>query len=291
MPVLNNVHDNKIDVVIPYHDKDREIIEMCITGCFSNIHNLGNLYVVAKNIDQRFGRVRLIDEDKLFEGVLCKKYIESRLRTEHPDLLWRAGWLFQQFIKIGCSYAIPNLTNYYLVVDSDVVFLKKIYFFTDGKMLLTKAREFHQPYFDCYERLLGDSANREYSFIAHHMLICKPIMLEMLNKIEGRFNKTWYDSILDNIDNKEGSMFSEYETYGHYLKNHYPEAFVVRQLRNIQRFRIRYLLKILFNQVDYVTIHSYKKPENNPKVPPLIYKLFLGLVRNKVNRQKVKTMT
>ena len=76
------------------------------------------------------------------------------------------------------------------------------------------------------------------------MLISKVVMCDLLDKIEKKFNKIWYDAILDNLDNAE---FSEYETYGHYLKNHYPNKFIVRELNNVESFRLKYLLKDLFN--------------------------------------------
>ncbi len=120
------------------------------------------------------------------------------------------------------------------------------------------------------------------------MLMCKSIMVELLGSIEKRFKKSWYDAILDNIESKDGSMFSEYETYGHYLENHYPENLAVRRLRNTQRFKLRYLLRMLLGQVDYATIHSYKKPQNNPKTNPQIYKFFVNLVRKTVQAQKAR---
>lgn len=288
MTSSNNTIKNKIDVVIPYHEKDSKIIEMCICGCTKNIRDIGKIYVVSNSTDLKLDNIKLISENGFFNDVLSRKYIELRWVREYPTLAHRAGWLFQQFIKMGCSYSIPSLTDYYLIVDSDVVFLKRVHFLRNGRMLLTKSEEFHQPYFDCYERLLGEPANREHSFIAHHMLISKAVMLELLNKIEKRFNKTWYDAILDNLEYKEGSIFSEYETYGHYLKNHYPEKLIVRKLKNVQRFKIRCLLKLLFNMADYVTIHDYKKPKNNPKTNPQTYRLFLLLVKGKLKRQSAK---
>lgn len=280
---------DKIDVVIPYHEKDSEIIEMCITGCVNNVHNLGNIYVVTKSTDLAFDGAQVIDEDKLFNDGLNKKYIESRWSTENPDLVWRSGWFFQQFIKIGCSYAISNLSEHYLVVDADVVFLRRVHFFKDGRTLLAKTTEYHKPHFNCCEMLLGESINREHAFVAHHMPMCKSIVCELLDGIEKRFNKTWYDAILDNIDNEKNLIFSEYETYGHYLENRYPEKLVVRRLRNVQRFKVRHLLKVFLNLADYATIHDYKKPRNNPKTDPWIYELFIRLVRSKLQIKKTKT--
>ncbi len=283
---LNKVCNSKIDVIIPYHCKDSDILELCLAGCITNVRDLGRIYIVTENTDLTFDDIEIVDEANLFDDGLTKNYVEAELRTECPEFLRRSGWLFQQFIKMGCSYAITNLSDYYLVVDADVVFLRRVCFFHNERMLLAKSDEFHQPYFDFYEKLLGESANSKTSFVAHHMLICKSIMLELLHNIERRFNKSWYDAIISNINGDNTLMLSEYETYGHYLENHYPEKLIVRRLRNIQRFKMRSLLKILLNQADYVTIHNYKKPENNPKTNPRIYRLFLNLVRSKVQKQK-----
>jgi hypothetical protein len=285
------VPTNKIDVVIPYHSKDSDILEMCISGCVSNIYNLGNIYIVTKTKDlnfANFSNIYLINENELFTDGLSKRYIESRLHAECPGLVRRAGWLFQQLIKMGCSYAIAGLTEHYLVVDADVVFLKKIDFFREGRILVAKSDEFFRPYFDCYEKLLGESPDDRYSFVAHHMLISKTIMLELLDGLGKKFGKKWYDVIIENAHCGGGLVFSEYETYGHYLANRYQQSFLLRRLRNVQSFKIRYLLLILFNLADYVTFHDYKKPQNNPKTDPVKYKLFIGLVKYKLRKQKTK---
>lgn len=283
---LTNMSKKTIDIVIPYHNKDSDIIEMCVNGCINNVRNLGNIYVVTNDINLSLDRVQIIDENKLFGNELSKKQIELMLREKQPSLLHRHGWLFQQFIKMGCSYAIPNLTNFYLVVDSDVVFLKKINFFDNKRMLLAKTSEYYQPHFNCCERLLGEPVNQNNIFVAHHMLICKSIMLELLHNIENRFGQKWHEAILDNInsDTEHGSMLSEYELYGHYLENNHPEKMSVRKLRYVQSFKMRLLLPILFNQAYYVAIHNYKKPENNPKTNSLKYNLFLNLVKRRLEK-------
>jgi len=175
-----------------------------------------------------------------------------------------------------------------LMPNADVIFLKKMRFFKKGRVLLAKTKESHQSYFSCCEKLLGQPVNKTHTFIAHHMLIRKSIMLELLHNIENRFNKTWYDAILDNIntDGEHGSMIAEYELYGHYLENNYPEQLAIRKLRYVQRFKRRYLLPILFNQVYYVAIHSYKKPANNPKTDPDKYNLLLKLIRKKLKKTR-----
>lgn len=284
MMILNRATNRKIDVVIPYHGKDSKIIELCIQGCINNIENLGKIYIITSNTDLELHNIKLINEDKIFKDGLSKRYIELRWLVEYAVLAHRTGWLFQQFIKMGCSYAIPDLTDYYLVVDSDVVFLKKIDFFDNDIMLLTKTKEFHLPYFECYQKLLGESPNRQSSFVAHHMLISKVLMLELLDEIEKKFKKKWYDAILDNMDYKQASPFSEYETYGHYLQNHHADKFTTREPAWAQKLNFLCALAILFNRIDYFVFHNYKKTSKNK-----MFKLINAIVASKVYQEVRRT--
>ena len=49
--------------------------------------------------------MKLIDENNFFDDGLSKKYITSRLQDIAPKIAkTRAGWLFQQFIKMGSEW-------------------------------------------------------------------------------------------------------------------------------------------------------------------------------------------
>jgi len=99
-------------------------------------------------------------------------------------------------------------------------------------MLLTKAREFHQPYFQTYEKILGRPAKREFSFISQHMLIQKSVLREMLGEIERHCpgDENWAWKIMRNLAGEGSNRFSEYETYGNYVKEKYPERVQYREL-------------------------------------------------------------
>lgn len=46
--------------------------------------------------------------------------------------------------------------DYFLIWDADTIPLRKLEFFDgQGRMLLTKAEEYHPPYFQTYEKILG----------------------------------------------------------------------------------------------------------------------------------------
>jgi hypothetical protein len=71
-----------------------------------------------------------------------------------------------------------------------------------------------------------------FSFIAQHMLIRKSILRKMLAEIErhcpGGENRAW--KIMGNLTGEGSNRFSECETYGHYLKDKYPQLAVFRDL-------------------------------------------------------------
>jgi len=152
-----------------------------------------------------------------------------------PNFPQAAGWYFQQLLKLQIAYFDPA-EDYYLIWDADTVPLKPMTFFdADGKMLLTKAAEHHASYFETYRNLFGTGAGREFSMIAQHMVVQKSIAREMLARIEQRVEgtDTWPWKIMRSLPRTGDNLFSEYETYGHYIKNHHPDRvrFIDRQWR------------------------------------------------------------
>jgi len=102
-----------------------------------------------------------------------------------------------------------------------------------GAMLFTIADEEHGPYFDTYRKLLGEEPRREFSFIAQHMPVRKSILREMLARIEEQVvgeGENWAWKIMRNLEGAHVNLFSEYEMFGHYLKNHYPDQAAFRRL-------------------------------------------------------------
>jgi hypothetical protein len=128
-------------------------------------------------------------------------------------------------LKLGISN-LEFITDDYLVWDADTIPLKPIKIIDkNGKYNFVKADEYHKPYFENFKILLNEEPNREFSFISQFMIFNKSILNELFRKIEKNFKDSshWYWSILQNLKGEDGSLFSEYETYGHFIKNHYPD--------------------------------------------------------------------
>jgi hypothetical protein len=185
------------------------------------------LYVVAPETDcAKIGKALGALATVISESDFVPAMTLARLRAlPVPNFPQAAGWYFQQFLKLQFAF-VDSAEDYYLIWDADTVPLRPIRFFdAEGRMLLTKATEYHEPYFQTYRNLFGVDANREFSLIAQHMVVQKSIAREMLTRIEARFEggDNWAWKIMRALPNAGDNLFSEYETYGHYVKNNFPD--------------------------------------------------------------------
>ena len=165
------------------------------------------------------------------ENDLIPKMTLAELRKKPlPFFPGGAGWYFQQFLK----YAFMNVSNaeeHFLIWDADTIALRKIDLFDAlGHPCYTEAEEYHRPYFETFEALFGTPADRSHSFISQHQLVSKVILKQMLSEIEARHPSSngWAWAIVDNLKGEGSNLFSEYETYGHYLKMRHPDTFSTR---------------------------------------------------------------
>ncbi len=172
--------------------------------------------------------LHLWDEAEMIPGMTLGELRQVPL----PFFPKGAGWYFQQFLK----YAFVNVSNddeYFLIWDADTILLRPIEFFSpEGLPIYTKADEYHRPYFETFHALFGIEAHREFSFISQHQLIYKSTLRQMLAKIEKLKSSRagWAWTIMENLRGSGSNLFSEYETYGHYIKSQNPDKLITRTL-------------------------------------------------------------
>lgn len=272
----------KFDVIVPFHIKDDKTIEWCLIG-IKQLPEVDNIIVVSnKKYRRRIEDLGVIffDEDCVVEGLTAQTVKNGR---------W--GWYFQQILKLGMADWVES--HYYLVVDADTVFLRPIVFFNENqKPLYAFGSEYHKPYFTTFEQLLNFKANREYSFISHHMIFNKSLVVEMRNKFVKE--STWYETIISLAKSSETeSLFSEYETYGHYIKKFHPEELNIHSLKwsNFACEPYAKVIKRLSNFYDYSSFHFYSR-KNNSLLSRSIRKIRfeLKLVKEKIQHYKARIL-
>ena len=212
-----------IDVFIPAVDKDADVLPYTIESIRKNVkHPIQKIYIAApysakkvKLVCKKLG-CEFVDEAKIVP--VKPTNIEYTVDGEN-----RAGWLFQQLLKLNSDKVCTN--DNILVVDADLVFTRPRIFIKGPKTLIAVSDFYHKPYYVTNQRLLGISKRYARSFVAHTMLFNSSVLRELRKDIEGRQGKKWYQAIIDAVDVREGSSFSKYELYGEYfIKSGYPRS-------------------------------------------------------------------
>lgn len=210
---------------------------------------------IKKNIDA--SKIVIVSSEKILgEDLLGCEFLDEN--TVVPGLTYdsvkdclvsrgsiekNTGWYLQQFIKLGISRICED--EYYLVWDADTIPLNPIPFFDkNGRPYFNLKREYFYAYFRTIEKLFGLKKTRRESFISEHMLFNAEITKNMLSNIEEN-QKLSGDSFWQKIlvacellepDNtkKDQRFFSEFETYGTYCENFYPNLYATRKLRTLR---------------------------------------------------------
>jgi hypothetical protein len=241
----------KIDIVIPAVDKDLVTLPYVIDFARTNVlHPISQIYVISP-VSEKIQRIcsdkgcEFVQEDSLLP--IKKSDINYRIGS-----LDRAGWMYQQFLKLSGDHICSQ--NNYLVLDSDTLLIRPQVFERSGKYIFNFSDEYHKPYFAAYQRLLGHPVTCPVSFTSHHILVDVNVLLQLKQELAERAGLPWYEAIMNAIDKSEPSGHSDYDTYGQYaleklrgavLLDYWYNVSVPRQLVNganqlARRFSKRY---------------------------------------------------
>ena len=227
------------DAVLPVARRNNNIAEQAIRS-LARYSEAKTFYLITeKNNFLRFEKLReegfpiiLLDEDALipeFDLQAIKDFLERKGANSE-----RAGWYFQQILKMAvCD--LPEISEHYLIWDSDTIMLQPIQFFSpEGTVFIKSKLEIHDPYFATYRNLLKQGPQVDFSFIAEHFMVKKEFMKELISAIADQppSHQSWAWKIMNAIDQAHlsHSGFSEYETYGNFVSSHYPDSLTCRPL-------------------------------------------------------------
>ena len=248
-----------IDFVIPCHPKDFPSLALSVDGIKNNITSVNKIFVVAKKNPQ-LDDVIHIEEEK-YSPHITKEGIKKIWSLKNPTLVYRSKWVYQQFLKLLTAKVIRELTESYVVVDSDTIFLRDVVF-DKQKFYYCIAEEYHKPYLQPIKILLNTEKTIGFSCISHHMIFNKEKLNEMINFVEKSFDgESFSESILSILDYDEASCISEWDLYANYMLLNHPEICENRQLtwKDISYIPTEDDLKVLKNDYDFVSCHAYRR--------------------------------
>ncbi len=182
-----------------------------------------------------------IDEDKLYQGLSIQNI--KNIKKQISGSSQRAGWYFQQFLKMAYSTICKD--DYYLIWDADTIPVRKIEFF-DSKGLPYLDYTDYKSYDECYTStqlaVLPNNFLKKIehkSFITEHLLVNVQIMKQLIEDLtykspmrKGNFYENIMYSIPVNLINLSG--FSEFECYAAYVLKTHPSSYSLRKWKNLR---------------------------------------------------------
>lgn len=241
------------DAVVPFHPKDYPTLQLCLNG----LKKIGveRVFLIGSE-NPNFPGTYFINENELKDVFPLRHLVH---------MTSRAGWIFQQILKLGSDLWISDLNENYLVCDSDIIFIKNPYdqveedCFPYNKAYTT---EYHLPYRINYEKLMKEKPQAGFSFINHNMVFNRKIISEIRSHIERKNHKRWDLAILENIDFGSWSDFSEYDLYGNWMFAHKQDKMkrVKMNIVDIERVPCDQDLKLCDeNQIHILSAQAWKR--------------------------------
>jgi hypothetical protein len=247
-----------IDVVVPCHPKDFDVLRLAVRSLLRHVDPVGRVVVVSA---QRFAtgdaRVEWVPEPALpvFPSL-------ADVQARRPELRGRAAWVYQQLLKLGAPEYVPDLSARFLVVDADVVFLRRVSFGPELPAFpFSRATELNASYLEAYRRLTGDEAREGHSFVAHHMLFDAELLSGLKDAISAHHGLPWYWGYVDAVDPADTSSIGEWDAYGQWVLAHHPEAALHRQLfwRDMRTVPGPWARASFGLEYDFLAAHNYAR--------------------------------
>lgn len=214
-----------LTLVMPLHPKDLWIAPLAIKYAQKNVfHPIVETLVISaadEGIQEWVSRDGLtwVNENDVLG------YSKEEVKVRLPERLhYRAGWIFQQLLKLGIVERLK--TEAFLVIDSDTLLLQPKIFLSDGLLRLGYSHERNLLYRKSYRKLLGETCSSLPSHVTHYMFGERKIVQELRKAIENQSGKKWDQAIIEVADSsiwteKEKKIrpfnyFSEYEAYANF---------------------------------------------------------------------------
>jgi len=229
------------DFVIPlhrYHYMVRTVVET-----IHYFYSPRNIYIITPEINcetinknklsWNTNNIIIISEETFFINNYnlklsdIYKYFTKKIDEKNREF----GWWYQQIIKLGSYKQIPNLSDPYIVWDSDLIPLIKweIYPTEENnyfKFAILQENSRAEWVSEEYKKSLLSLTElpiyypKVGTFVPHHHIFYHDVVNELLNKIENKIEMSWIKSIISL--SKTFHRFSEYHAISSFMYKYYP---------------------------------------------------------------------
>ena len=291
--------ESTLDFVIPLCNNNM-IIRITLESIMIN-YNPKNIYIVTnENVidvlekeclqwNKYNTKLIFIDEEQYFNlnyGVT--KSDIYKWYTWKDDQSREFGWWYQQLLKIGAFKQIKNLSDPYVVWDSDLIVLDKWDLYDEKTktykfaILQESAKnEFNKnEYANSIYKLIGIPVIEpplEGTFVPHHFIMHHKVLEDLIIHIEtdNNLNFNWIKIIMQLSENYY--RFSEYKCISTFMNAYYPKLLQFHQFNEYGKKGIRYREP---GEILEKLIYFYEENKNNDdcEIISLTYKMFQDFV-------------
>lgn len=248
-----------MDVIIPFHFKDSDTLREVVPRLKVNIVNIKDIYIIGVD-NPNISHTKFVSEEMFPYKNLISIY--------YPKHVYRTGWIFQQLIKLTAWKYLSDLSETYLVWDSDTVPYRSLEFYDlkNQKFLFAKSNDLHPPYFRHIEKMIPSLTNNFLSFsgICHHQIFSTQILKELFNLVQNLHSDMEFELVfLSMLDKEEKACCSEYELYANYMAKFHPEKTEFRDLKMISTATFDFYHRFDVNHpnigdIDMISYHKYQ---------------------------------
>lgn len=201
-----------IDIIIPVIEKDIETLLLTIESVRGNIlQPITNIYFIAPES----AKLRKIAKEKR-----CIFVLEDTVLPVFSNTKKRKGWIKQQYLKLNADTVGTN--EHFLIIDADTILTRPQIFVTKRKEVLNILHDYWFSRKQMVKMALGFEKFHNADFTSHHMLMSKSKLKALKQHLQDLHDKSWQDA-LDSLDIPAADSFSEYELYGNFVAQRFPE--------------------------------------------------------------------
>jgi hypothetical protein len=226
---------NPKNIYIVTNKNDTELLEKdCLQW------NLSNTKIIVLNEDNFFYSNYDITKTDIYNWYTWK---DEKSRE--------FGWWYQQLLKMGAFKQIQNLSDPYVVWDSDLIALQKWNLYDEKTntykfaILQESAKnEFNKTeYGNSIRQLIGVEAIEppmEGTFVPHHFIMHHKVLEDLITHIENnnKLNFNWIKTIM--LLSNTYYRFSEYKCIASFMNTYYPELLLFYPFHEYGKNGIRY---------------------------------------------------
>jgi hypothetical protein len=231
----------KFDIVISSCKKDQFILQKAIESIKKYVINFRRIIVVSSEKLTNIVGVEWFDEKNYPFNI--KDIYDNMYNLAPEETRRRKVSYINQLIKLYAHKVIPNLTDNILIYDSDIIFIKKTYFFdNDIPLYGNRIVKLEKGYINYLNHHLKLNKNFDFlnnievnknlkkkglfcSGICHHIIYNKYIIEEIINLIEKQHNQIFWKYYLNIIDTRDKNKYNHIEPANCELYYNYVVSF------------------------------------------------------------------